>query len=488
MKPPVLDLDRHPRASYRAPASAPSPVPIAPRRGSPLVPVLAVLLVAAVGALAWFMLGKPGSSGTSGNNADIGGLAEEASRPGVPTGVADHSGAPSAGTRPSAVFAPSSTMPALAKVRRPAASAAPVAPAPQTADSNKALVSGFRAAATAAASRASASPRDLSPAPSGAPHTAPIPSVWARSATVREAIATLSGGQRPDKFLSSPTLPKTATVSLDDPLVVKAILSYVSPSENSQKLLLEKIKLSDHVHDKFPETADNALFVYLPDDDLVNADASIVSDEGGATHGRIRLYGGLVRMARTMGAVVCAGLPSRNREPAAVLAFLEALGSSIRTAGGKFSTDAMLDLLDQFETDPECFTDLSRRARAETVANAIVTAALAHEFGHLAKGHLNGTDANHIVTQIEEKEADLFASTIAASSPEGPHVFMGQVFVMTIFSFIDDGSGSGLRTHPVPRDRVFEAIRNNPDYAAKARITEEGFRTWFREIDEKKGK
>ena len=379
-------------------------------------------------------------------------------------------------------------MPALAKVRRPAASAAPVAPAPQTADSNKALVSGFRAAATAAASRASASPRDLSPAPSGAPHTAPIPSVWARSATVREAIATLSGGQRPDKFLSSPTLPKTATVSLDDPLVVKAILSYVSPSENSQKLLLEKIKLSDHVHDKFPETADNALFVYLPDDDLVNADASIVSDEGGATHGRIRLYGGLVRMARTMGAVVCAGLPSRNREPAAVLAFLEALGSSIRTAGGKFSTDAMLDLLDQFETDPECFTDLSRRARAETVANAIVTAALAHEFGHLAKGHLNGTDANHIVTQIEEKEADLFASTIAASSPEGPHVFMGQVFVMTIFSFIDDGSGSGLRTHPVPRDRVFEAIRNNPDYAAKARITEEGFRTWFREIDEKKGK
>ena len=358
----------------------------------------------------------------------------------------------------------------------------------ETQKERRELVSGFRAAATAAANRAPASPRGLSPATPGAQRSAPIPSAWARSATVREAIASLSGGKKPAKLLSSPALPKTAVVNLDDPLVVKAILSYVTPSENSQKLLLEKIKLSDHVHDKFPATADNALFAYLPDDDLVTADASIVSDEGGATHGRIRLYGGLVRMARTMGAVLCAGLPSRNREPAAVLAFLEALGSGIRTAGGKFSTDAMLDLLDQFETDPECFTDLSRRARAETVANAIVTAALAHEFGHLAKGHLNGTDANHIVTQIEEKEADLFASTIAASSPEGPHVFMGQVFVMTIFSFIDDGSGSGLRTHPVPRDRVFEAIRNNPDYAAKAGITEEGFRTWFREIDEKKGK
>jgi hypothetical protein len=275
-------------------------------------------------------------------------------------------------------------------------------------------------------------------------------------------------------------------VSLDDPYVQKAINSYLAPPTESQELLLASILKSEHVRQKFSDVAADVRFEYLLQNDLVNADSSIGRD-GETQFGRIRLYGGLVRMARLMGAVLCFGEPARSQDEKVLLSFLRDLGATFRKSGNKCSLSAMRDLMNRHGVDPKGFTSLIKRTAAEKVANAIVESVLAHEFGHLAKGHLKGGDANHQLSQIEEQEVDLFASTIAASVPEGAEVFAGQVLSMIVFSFIDDGSGERLRSHPVPRERVINAIRANPEYATAAGLTEEGVRAFYKALDDKKG-
>lgn len=278
-------------------------------------------------------------------------------------------------------------------------------------------------------------------------------------------------------------------VPANDPLLQKAVRTYFAPTKESQELLLLQITHSGHVREKFPDEAAKTRFEYLSGDDLVNADSSMGRDAGGDEFGRIRLYGGLVRMSRVMGAVMCCGnlLSEGEGEDTALQFFLD-FGEAIREAGNHCSDQVVATIAARYGVDPAKFASPVFRNNAEKVANAIVESVLAHEFGHIAKGHLKGGDANHVVTQIEEKEADLFASTIAASVPEGNEVFAGQLLSMLVFSFIDDGSGDRLRTHPVPRERVIDAIRANPEIAAASGITEEAVRELFEKLDQKKQK
>ena len=311
-----------------------------------------------------------------------------------------------------------------------------------------------------------------------APEPEPRPAVSAENPEA--AVPAADGG-------AEPAGPAKKAVSMDDPLVQKAIFTYLAPSAESLETLLVAIERSEHVRSKFADVAASTRFEYLPDDDLVNAESRFGLGEDGETRfGRILLYGGLVRMSRLMGAVLCFGEPARTDDENVLLGFLRDLGATLREAGNRCSTEDMLSMLDRHAVDPEGFTALVRRSAAEKIANAIVEAIMAHEFGHLAKGHLNGGDANHQVSQIEEKEADLFAATIAASIPEGPEVFAGQVLSMIVFSFIDDGTGERLRTHPVARERVIDAIRANPEFAEAAGLTEEGVRAFYKSLDAKK--
>ena len=304
------------------------------------------------------------------------------------------------------------------------------------------------------------------------------------------------GGTDGEAHSSGPSAAETPVknlVSLEDPVVKKAIRSYIRPSAGSQELLLETIKKSDHVAEKFADVAAGVEFVYLLDDDRVNADSYLEKNADGTPCGRVRLYGGLVRMARAMGAVLTFG---EDADGDGGLEFLHDLGVSIRDHGWKFDEKTLAETLAAGKADPEGFVDTVRRSQAETIANAVVMSVMAHEFGHLAKGHLNGDDANHVVSQLEEKEADLFASTIAASAPDGPKVFAGQVLSMLVFSFAEDGADAsvsgggeprGLRLHPVSRERVLDAVRANPEFAAAAGVSEEEVREFFEKLDEKKG-
>ena len=272
----------------------------------------------------------------------------------------------------------------------------------------------------------------------------------------------------------------------DDPRVQKAVRDYFSPSKEEQELLLMQITHSRHVREKFAAEAAATRFEYLAGDGLVNADSSMGRDADGNEFGRIRLYGGLVRMSRVMGAVLCCGKTPIAEDGDASLAFLFDMGTTLRESGNQFTVEAVKGIVDRHGVDVTQFASPVKRSMAEKLANAIVEAVLAHEFGHIAKGHLKGRDVNTSVTQMEEKEADLFASTIAASVPEGAEVFAGQVLSMLVFSFIDDGTGERLRTHPVPRERILEAIRNNPEMSRAAGISEESIREFFEELDKQK--
>ncbi len=277
----------------------------------------------------------------------------------------------------------------------------------------------------------------------------------------------------------APKTPEKPLVDFSDPIVREAIKSYLAPDEAYLKQLLVAIEGSQHVREKFADIAGSVVFEYLPDDDLVNAVAYEAAGKDGAPERRIRLYGGLVRIARILGAVFSFGEPARQPESDLDLVFVKELGATIREGGGKFSRDNVIDFLKRYKVDPAGFTSRVKRSKAEVTADAVVKATLAHEFGHHAKGHLKGGDVNHVVSQIEEKEADLFASAIAASDPHGYEFFMGQIYSMIVFAFADADGGTSLRTHPVSRERVIDVIRANPEWAEAAGLTEEGVRDFF---------
>ena len=110
---------------------------------------------------------------------------------------------------------------------------------------------------------------------------------------------------------------------------------------------------------------------------------------------------------------------------------------------------------------------LSRKATS--FAAGLLVGILAHEYGHLALGHLYGSSATLEISRNQEREADSFASSVISSSPFGDYMVMGAILweLAWVWQEKHDPRGTVATTHPLASERLTDLINANPSAAAQ---------------------
>lgn len=257
----------------------------------------------------------------------------------------------------------------------------------------------------------------------------------------------------------------------DVPDEIRPVLEYLRPSPAEVRLWLDSVLASSYVREKWSGIARNLSLAYGPELDQVNAFAFYDQENGNCPS--IALCGGWVRLSRLVGALA---LVQSSAEAQGVekdiKAYLQRV-SGVVAETGSLSETAVIDLLDEFDVGIGVFQDVGAVSAAKGFADGVCKATLAHEFGHLAAGHPRGADLNQTVSQNEERQADLFASSVAASVANGQQMLGGQILTWYTLALAEtiNPTNEVFRSHPYSVDRLRAAVDANKALAASMGIT-----------------
>lgn len=255
------------------------------------------------------------------------------------------------------------------------------------------------------------------------------------------------------------------------PKEMRPVVEYLSPSPAEAELWFNSIRTSTYVRQKWPKLADGVHFTYQHENDEINAFAGFANHD--PQRPTMVLQGGLVRLSRLLGAVslLQASARAQGIEKDIGTYFVRILQET--DAGAVLSMDKVIDLLNEFEISTSAFEDVAAVSEAKSLANGTCKAVLGHEMGHLAGGHGLGADPNRTVSKNEESQADLFASSLAASMENGPYMLKGQIAFWFFLAMGEKQNPESelFRTHPYSAERLSAAVRANKILAASMGIS-----------------
>ena len=263
------------------------------------------------------------------------------------------------------------------------------------------------------------------------------------------------------------------------PQAMRPVVEFLHPSPAEAALWFESIRTSTYVQQKWASLAKAVSFEYRPEDDTVNAFAG-----GGSGSPRIVLFGGMVRVARLIGALSLVQASAEEQETEKDLEFyLKRISETVSETGG-LSSDQVVDLLNEFEVGTAVFENTGAVSEAKAIADGICKAVLGHEMGHIAGGHSLGADPNRTVSKNEEAQADLFASNVASSIANGGQMLAGQILQWYVFALGETQSSRDerFRTHPYSVDRLRAAVLANKELAASLGIDADDIDDLVREV------
>ncbi len=264
---------------------------------------------------------------------------------------------------------------------------------------------------------------------------------------------------------------EAATLLMPEPGQITQSASFVVSSPFVQNNPLYRTRIGD------------VSFEYIADDATVNAfatDGPVKTPDGRVIKPPLVVYyGGLATAIRLAAAALSAEVEAwRARQTSfggsKLAAGLKLLAQAVQAGGGKLELEASQAIFSQcilpgLSVAPERFISAARSYSASMDMFTI-----AHEMGHLSLGHTLGVSLNYDVSRNQEREADSFASSVLSSSPFREHLFLGQVFVTVLFSWLDFvGHATHGTTHPLSRERFENALRSNEE-AARDAATEFG--------------
>ncbi len=254
---------------------------------------------------------------------------------------------------------------------------------------------------------------------------------------------------------------------------MRPVVEYLRPSDAEVKLWMDSVLASSYIREKWGALADNVALAYGPKVDNVNAFAFYDTDNSGRPS--IALCGGWVRLSRLVGALalVQSSAVAQGVEKD-IKAYLRHV-SGVVAETGELSEETVINLLNEFDVGTSVFQNVGAVSAAKGFADGVCKATLAHEFGHLAGGHPRGADLNKTVSQNEERQADLFASSIAASVANGQQMLGGQILTWYTLALAEtiNPTNEVFRSHPYSADRLRSAIDANKSLAASLGITAE---------------
>ena len=216
-----------------------------------------------------------------------------------------------------------------------------------------------------------------------------------------------------------------------------------------------------------------ATTILTSDLDLVNAfatDHAFRLDNGAAIEPpAIVIFRGLCRAARL--AALALGSAQRYvlRWEGPLTSVLPALGQTILNHQGALPMEAAIALAQ----NTDALADLSAGAirRARSIYSGILLNVIAHEMGHICLNHTLSAWNDPELSRRQERQADLFASSIVATTPFSDYSVIGGLLFWVLLAWVeasvlasepqDAPPMEAASTHPIALERLADFIRDN---------------------------
>lgn len=140
-------------------------------------------------------------------------------------------------------------------------------------------------------------------------------------------------------------------------------------------------------------------------------------------------------------------------------------GSQKRIGGFAISAEDACNFAEKYNLHLVMYDQVHSR-KAKSLAAGIIVGVLAHEYGHLALGHLHGQSQTLEISRNDERQADLFASSVISSSPFGEYLVLGSILWELVWVCREKVFGDVATTHPLASERLANLLRDNPTIAA----------------------
>lgn len=231
---------------------------------------------------------------------------------------------------------------------------------------------------------------------------------------------------------------------------------YFSVGEEECQRWFIQVRTSPHVlhNAQYLNVAKELDFFYAEDDSTVNAQAGINKKSGKRF---VRLCGGAVRFARLASLAVAA---QQLRKDDSCARFLR----TFRLEDcGKMDDERVVELIKGAEL-LEAVASVEVISHAKMISAGMLMGVLAHEVGHQALNHTLGKAQNLVISRNQEREADLFASSITAASDFGEHILEGMLVWWYALALHESKNGEST-THPLSIERYNNIIRSHESLA-----------------------
>lgn len=165
------------------------------------------------------------------------------------------------------------------------------------------------------------------------------------------------------------------------------------------------------------------------------------------------MYGGILRWLTVIGHV--SEYFARTANVSGARKMLKWMGDN--AIDGECGSDFVKRFLHEFKND----TEGVRVEQTRVYALAALRSVVAHELGHVCLGHCNNISDQRSLRRNDEREADLFASSIAQSMANGLPSVIGTTMVEISFTWLSRSNKPNMfGDHPNSLERVRNFIES----------------------------
>jgi len=217
-------------------------------------------------------------------------------------------------------------------------------------------------------------------------------------------------------------------------------------------------------NESYHECASLVLFRPLMDESLVNAMATYeerLIGEKLVLQPVILYYGGDATSARLMALAYAVARRKPGQEKELLTKMATLIAKEMIENEGCLPLERTISILEKAGIEGQLGDEYMLRD-GQSFGFGAVVGTIAHELGHHALGHVSGPRENMEISRNQEREADLFASSVVSSSPFGEYLVPGYMLSWLPKVWLDHlGDRDMIDTHPISIERILNFIRSN---------------------------
>jgi len=238
------------------------------------------------------------------------------------------------------------------------------------------------------------------------------------------------------------------------------------------EFLFEMVKGSSYVNGNpdYKKKAKATKIDFDVSNDIVNAYAN--SDEDGREH-IICIFNGLCNATILMSIGIAKFKQDGNIQQ--LKEICRWIGETTVENGSSFTNAFIEEGIDKFGYS----TGGNIGIEAKSYTAGAILSVIAHEQGHICLSHTIRGEGGNEVSRNDERQADLFAHSVTATTPFASHIILASLFVEILLSWMMEDDDVAT-SHPHSRERVYNALNSHDEVLRELGITKDNIDEFLR--------